>query len=254
MADTDDSLMREVQEDLRREKFARLWDQYGLAALAIAVALIMGVLGYQWWRGAQLKEAQTYGAKYQAALRLSVEGKTAEANKAFAEIAANGPKGYVILSRLKLAAASAKAGKTDDAVGLYDAVVNDGGADQLLAGFARLQAAALRADKADWTEMQNRLIDLVKADSPWRYSAEELLGLAAQKAGKLGESRKYFEQLVANPVVPQSISARARVLLSLVATEELKRAAPKKDSNKDKRLTPKKSDKEPAAAGAEVNN
>jgi len=228
MADSNDSLLREVDDEIRREKLAKLWDQYGLLMLTAAAMIVAGVLGFQWWQRTTLENAQAFGAKYQNALLLAQQGKAGEAAKIFSEIAANGPKGYAVLARIKLAGGKVKAGKGDEAVKLYDAVINDGGADELLAGYARLQAASLRAGKADWTEMQNRLNDLAKASSPWRYSAKELLGIAARHAGKLAEARKYFEQLLADPLVPRSISARVRVLLSLVTEAELASAAKKK--------------------------
>lgn len=227
MSNTDDSLLREVEEEIRREKFAKLWDQYGLAAIGLAGLLVAGVLGFQWWQGKTLEKAQTYGAKYQSALTLAQQGKAAEAEKSFSEIAANGPKGYAVLARLKLAGAKVKAGKNAEAIKLYESIVNDGGADELLAGYARLQAASLRAGIADWTEMQNRLNDLTKASSPWRYSAKELLGIAARRAGKLAEARNYFGQLIADPLVPRSIQARVKILMALVTEAELA-AAPVK--------------------------
>ena len=47
----------------------------------------------------------------------------------------------------------------------------------------------LRLDSANWTDMQNRLNDLAADGNAWRFSARELLGLAAQKAGKTEEAR-----------------------------------------------------------------
>ena len=224
MSNTDDSLVREVNEELRREQIAKLWDRYGLIALAGVGLFIAALLGYQYWRKVQLETAQEFGAQYQQALQLAQEGKSEESAKILMQMAKEAPKGYAVLARLKLAAAKAKAGKKDEAVRTYEAVVNDGGADPLLAGYAKLRAAALRVGEADWTEMQNRLNDLTGDDSAWRYSARELLGLAALKAGQLDEARKLFLQVLGDRQTPRSIRTRVTIMMGMIAQRELANA------------------------------
>ena len=76
----------------------------------------------------------------------------------------------------------------------------------MLREFARLQAAGLRVGEADFTEIENRLTPLMADESPWRYSARELLGLAAFKAGKTTEARTILTPLFVDQATPQSIT------------------------------------------------
>jgi hypothetical protein len=183
--------------------------------------LVLGVAGYQYVQSRNIAAAQAAGARYEEALRLSGDGKAEEAAKAFAAIADSAPPGYATLARLQLAAAAVGAGRTADAVAAYDALVRDGSIDQLLRGYSQLQAAGLRAGDADFTEMQNRLNDLTADSSPWRYSARELLGLAALKAGRTEEARKAFEQLLADQRTPPSILERARIAMAGVVAADV---------------------------------
>ena len=84
----------------------------------------------------------------------------------------------------------------------------------------------LRLDSASWTEMQNRLNDLAAESNAWRFSARELLGLAAQKAGKTEEARTQFQRLLSDRNTPPSIGERARVMLAMLTEAELASAAP----------------------------
>ena len=43
-------IFQEVEEDVRREHYEALWKQYGHYALALAVLLIIGVAGWQWYQ------------------------------------------------------------------------------------------------------------------------------------------------------------------------------------------------------------
>ena len=221
MSDTDDSLLREINEDLRREQIAKLWDRYGVVLLTGVGLLIAIVLGYQYWQRSQIATAQEYGAKYTEALQLARDGKNDEALKTLKEIANSAPKGYAVLARLKLAASLAKTGKTAEAVKAYEAIIADGGADKLLADYARLRAAGLRLGEADWTEMQNRLTPLTAKDSAWRFSASELLGLAAMQAGETARAREEFSKLLADRLTPRSIRTRVTILMGMIAQREL---------------------------------
>jgi hypothetical protein len=216
MAHETDQIFKEIDEDLRRERFEELWNQYGTYILAGALAIVLGVGGWKATEHLQAKRAAEAGARYQAALQLAEDKKAEEADKALQAIAGSGPAGYRALARLRLAAAEAAAGRTDAAVAAYDAIAKDSDTDAALRSLGRLRAAMLRLDTADFTEMQNRLSDLKDAKNPWHYSAKELLGLAAWKAGKSLEAEKEFQALTVDTGVPPSIRQRANMMLSLL--------------------------------------
>lgn len=220
MADQNDALSREIDEELRREQLTKLWENYGTFFLAGAAAIVLGVAGYKWNEQRTIQAAQAAGARYETATNLVADGKADDARAAFAELAKAGPSGYSALAQLQAGSALAAAGNKADAVAAYEALATSAAADPLLKDFARLQAASIRAGDADWTEMQNRLNELTVEKAPWRLLARELLGASALKAGKLEEARRALEPLVADPMVPQALGERARMLMSQVAAAE----------------------------------
>lgn len=219
-------LLRELEEEHRREQYAKLWKAYGTYVIVGALAIVVGVGGFKLWQNYAAAQAAAAGAAYEAALQTAETGTAEDARKAFVDLANSGPGGYSTLALLQVAAADAKAGKTAEAVKSYDSLADDAGADTLLRDFARLQAAVLRADAADWTEMQNRLNPLVGDTNPWRFSARELWGVAALKAGKTDEARKSFEQLLGDRATPPSIGQRAQILMGRIVAMELAGGVP----------------------------
>ncbi len=226
MVDKNDALAREIDEELRRDQIEKLWQQYGLYALIFAVFIVAGVGGTKWLEARRKAASEAAGAAYNAAISNLDAGKADDAEKALRGITASGAAGYAQLAQLRLAGAAMKAGKTAEALKSFEDLGKDTSADGLLRGFARLQAASLRMGEADFTEMQNRLNDLMAADSPWRANARELLGVAAMKAGKMDEARKAFEQLLGERNAPQSVTERVRTLMSSIVAAELAVAAP----------------------------
>ncbi len=209
-------LFREVDEDLRRERIARMWDAYGvhvLIAAALIVASVAGYKGWQWWTD---KQAAENGAVFVKALALAEDGKQAEMTGALILISKQGARGYAMLAKLHLAAQFVKEGKTAEAAAQYDAVAGDGYASELVRGYARVQSAALVVDKSDMAEMRKRLQVLDTPASPWRSSARELIGLAAYKDGKFDEAEEIFQLLAADSKTPAQMKKRAETLLALL--------------------------------------
>ena len=60
-------IFREVDEEVRRDQFKKLWERYGIFIIALAVlfvAAVGGWRGYQWW---QAKQAAVSGAAFNSA-------------------------------------------------------------------------------------------------------------------------------------------------------------------------------------------
>lgn len=228
-------LIKELEDEVRREQYAKLWKKYGNYVLIVAAIIVIGVGGFKWWQAYAQGQVEAAGARYQEAMRLVGDGKAGEATQALELIAREGPASYGVLAKLHLAGTSLKAGRRDDALAAYEALGKDTAIDSLIRDYARLQAAALRIDSADWTEMQNRLNDLVAESGPWRFSARELLGVAATKAGRLDEARTTFAELLADGRTPPSISQRAQMMMGQIVAAELdKSTVPVRGSEPDR--------------------
>ncbi len=140
-------IFHEVDEEVRREQLKKLWDRYGIyvvAAAFVVVAAVGGWRGYEWW---EAKKAAEAGAAFEAAIALSDGGKHAEAEAAFAKIAADGTPGYRVLARMREAAELAQRDRKA-AVAAYEEIAADGAVGPVLQDLAALRAAALLVDAA----------------------------------------------------------------------------------------------------------
>ena len=232
MNETD--LIREVDEELRREQIEKLWKQHSAKVYTGAAIIVLAVAGYKGWQAWRAWQADSAGSQFEAALALGRDGKSDEAVKTALEAVASGStSAYKALASLRLAAMAASDGKPDDALARYEALSKDTSVDASLRAFAQLQAAQLRLDAADFTEMQNRLNDLAGPASAWRNPARELLGMAAYKAGKLNEADEYFAQILADKDGRGPIGQRAEMMrqLILAANAKPEAAAPAQKSD-----------------------
>jgi hypothetical protein len=220
MADNNDSLLREVEEEIRRERMQKLWERYNGLILGGAFLVVLAVGGYKYLEYRRVTLAQTAGSEFAAAQQLGVDKKNEEAAKAFQQIAKSGPPGYAALAKLHLAGSAIKAGKADEAIAAYESLIDEPGVDRLLKNFAQLQIAALQIGTADFTDVKNRLTPLASDDSAYKTTAQELLGVAAFKAGKLDEARKYLEPLLLDPSASRGLQERLKVVMGEIARSE----------------------------------
>lgn len=216
MVDRRDSFLREVDEELRREQLLKFWQQYGTFVVAAVVFLFLGLAAYKWREARGVVHEEQTGISFESAMRLAGEGKTDEALRIYGEIAKDGSTGYRALARLRLASEHAAAARTPEALAAYDALAADTAVDEILRDFAALQAAVLRLDQADWTEMKNRLTPITDPKRPWHVPARELLGLAAFKAGQTEEAMKLFEQVLGDRASTSGTARRAQEMLAVL--------------------------------------
>ncbi len=219
MTNDSDSLIREVEEELRRERIAKLWEQYGALVVGAAVAIVVGVGGYKFWQARTQAAAERAGGQYEQATKLFSSGKPAEATKALKALSQSGHPGYAILAKLRLAGRAVEAKKPGEAVTYYEQIAKDPDAQDIFRDFAILQIASLKLSEESWTDIKNRLTEVSKDGRPWRFAARELIGIAAFRAGKYDEVRQALAELVGNNDVPSSIRQRAQVILGLVAAK-----------------------------------
>jgi hypothetical protein len=209
-------IFQEVDEEVRREQLKRLWDRYGILIIAVAVLIVVGVAGYRGYQYWLAKQAAEAGAKFEQAAALSEQDKHAEAQTAFAKVAADAPAGYRVLARLR---AAAELAKTDPkaAVGAYDAIATDSSAGQGFRDAAALRAGLLLVDTAPFDEMQRRLEALTAPTRPFRHTAREMLALSAWRNGDAAAAKKYIDQASDDAETPPGVRSRLDVLSALLA-------------------------------------
>jgi hypothetical protein len=207
-------IFREVDEEVRREQFKKLWDKWGnyLVGLAVvAVLAVAGWRGFEWW---QAKKAAEAGSAFEAALVLAEAGKHQEAEAAFSRLAEDSTAGYRLLARFREAAELARQDRAA-AVKAYDALAADTGLKPLLRDLANVRAGIILVDTASLAELRARLEPLAGADRPFRHTARELIALAAWRAGDVAAARRWLDMIASDPETPAGTRSRAEVLSQL---------------------------------------
>jgi len=209
-------IFQEVDEDVRRDRFAELWKRYGVFFIAACVAVVIatgGWVGYREWREAKRLEL---AERYRAAADLAQKNQPAQAAEAFGALAQDASGGYGVLARLRLGAMLAESGDRAAASATYDRLASDAAVEKIYRDLATLLAAMLLADEAPGAEIDRRLEPVLGADNPWRHSAREVKGLVALREGRAEAARQAFQALVDDAEAPGAVRGRAQQLLQAI--------------------------------------
>ncbi|RAH99518.1 hypothetical protein DLJ53_23700 [Acuticoccus sediminis] len=207
----------ELEEDLRRERLARVWNRYGIYVILVAVLIVVvtaGWRGYEWWR---VKTERSAGEQYATILTdLDAEGPGA-GTQSLEDFAKDAPEGFSILARFRAATTEAANGdETASAATLRD-LADDSKVPALYRDLARVRLAQVLINAGDYPAATDAVKSLAEdTSSPFNRSASELMGLAAYAENDLDEAKRWYTQIAESATVSQDMRQRAQTMLSLV--------------------------------------
>ncbi len=210
-----DNFLREIDEEVRRDKVAELWRKHSTLIISLLILLVLAVGGWRFWLHRQELAAQAVSARLEGALKASRENRGEEAEKTLGELAQESAGGYQLVARFRLASEAARREPADGAR-MFDALAADAAVEPAFRDLARIRSAMLKVDAAPYAEIKAALEPLAGAAGMWRHTARELLGVSALKAQNLDEAGRWFDQIVIDRDAPQALRQRADLYLALV--------------------------------------
>lgn len=210
-------IIREVDEELRRENWEKLWKSYGKYVIAAAVGIVLATSAVVGWREfSQYRNRQAGDAFAEIVARTEAEIAPSVAAADLARYAETAPDGYAMLARFREARLLALDGDKAAALAVYDGLATDSDVEPLFQDLARLFAVRLQIGEADAGTLTAQLEPLTAEDNAWRYSARELKAIIALKAGDKEAARAAYTQLADDLIAPQQLRARASEMLRAI--------------------------------------
>jgi hypothetical protein len=213
---TDESLMREVDEEVRQDEYQKIWTRHSSKIIGAALAVVLAVAGFEGWKYYQRTQAEQASMIYFDAVQKATDGKL---DDALAALAAVKHPGFGQLADVRKAAILADKGDIEKSVAAYEAVIANPSTDKILVDLARIRQGYLLVDTKSPDELLTKLGMFDKADNPWRHAAREIFGLAAYRIKDFAMADRYMNAIFADPDAPQAMKQRAQVMVQLIAPD-----------------------------------
>jgi hypothetical protein len=209
---SNETIFREVDEELRGDRLRALWKRFGPYIIGAAVAVVLVVAlneGWTWW---QKSNSARSSDQFYAALERAEAGDIAGAQEVLNGVVAQGSGAYPTLARFRQASLLAREGKVEAAVAAYDALAT-AESNPRLRDLALLLAASLLVDNGDVAAVKQRVGAFDVDNHPLRNVARETIGLTQYRAGDLNGSLATLEQIMADGSAGQDLQGRVDIFV-----------------------------------------
>jgi len=207
-------IFREVEEDVRRERFEQLWKQYGDYIVAGVALIVIAIAGYELWQRYEQNQRLKASETLIAAQELADTGNLNQATAAFAIVARDAPGGYAEMARLSQAGALLVTNQTGEAVMIYKSIAKDD--TGLIGSIARIRAGWVLASTGPRSDLQADLAPLTDPSSPWRISAREIFAYADFHAGNTSKAQSEFQSLADDAAASEAMRSRCRAMANFL--------------------------------------
>ena len=218
-AEPDNSFVREVDEEFRRDQMVGVWKRYGALIISALVLGLIALGGWLYWQDLQARKAGEAGAALTRAIEQLEVGEGARARPVLEAMTRDGPGAYSGLARMVLANDALAGGDKVKARGLYEAVARDVTLPQPVRDAALIKAVRVGYDQLPPADVIARLKPLAVPGNGWFGVAGELVAAAHIKPGKPDLAKPVLIAMVKDEGLSPSLRTRAAQLAIAVGVD-----------------------------------
>lgn len=204
-----EAFLREVDDELRRDRATQVWKRWGVWIVAAVVAGLAAFGGWLYWQHRQGQAAGVEGERLQAAYDALAAGNAAAAAAPLSTLQASGNDGYRVLAIFTQADIALQKNDLKGAAAKFAAVAGDASVAQPFRDLALIRQTAAEFDTVKPQVVVDRMRPLAVPGGAWLGSAGELLGAAYLKMGQRAQAGEVFGRVSRDKDVPESIRQRA---------------------------------------------
>ena len=204
------NIFREVDEDIRKERYINLFRKYGVYVIAIIVIIVGTLAGIQFYSGYQVNKNEMLFAEYINIIennsddtleKLSDSGKTSNLFL----------NGMYLLKRSDLLVAS---GQIDQATLLLSEAIENNALNKIHNDVAIYKLLMINIETLSIEEIKSYQTKLISEVDAF-YLIEELIAIKLLVEGQKDDAIKKFSKLSANNNVPIEIKNRSAVFIKI---------------------------------------
>ena len=207
--DSNDTFLREVDENLRRDQFQDFFKKNGKWIAAAVVLLLAAAGGWIFWQEQRNRKAAAQSEELHAVLTDVARGRRQDIPQRIDTLEKSHSDAVRASAMLTDAALALEQNNRSAAIAKYRELVDDKGLPQVYREVGSIRLTALEFDALKPEQVIARLEPLAKAGNPWFGSAGEMTALALLKQNKKAEAGRLFAAIAADTQVPETIRTRA---------------------------------------------
>lgn len=212
---SESDLLREAEEEIRRETVegtAKKLAPYFIGAIVLA---LIGGGAYQYWQTYQEKKLNETSVSYYAAMDKLRNGDFDGGAKELEELAKKAPNGFATLATIQRGAVLQEKGDNPNALKAFDDAAKMA-ADKDMKNLAKLRAAYIASSLEPKDKINARLDEIIGSKTSFAALARELKAAVAWNNGDAKGAKAEYDLLRLDPNVPEGLRARAGQAIAVI--------------------------------------
>ena len=207
--DITDTFVREVDENLRRDRLRDFFKENGAWLVAAIILFLAASGGVIWYQQHRQQRAEAEVEQLAQIYKDIGVGNTSNVPQQLDQLSESGSKAVKATALFTRAAFAIQKDDSKGALATYKRIADDDSLPQAFRDAATIRETALEFDQLQPQQVIARLQPLAKPGNPWFGSAGEMTALALIKAGKSEEAGQLFAAIAKDKSVPESIRNRS---------------------------------------------
>ena len=206
-------ILRQVDEDLRKDRLLVLWKKYGYYLIGIIAVLIIFVIGYQVSFSLSQKNNERIVEMYLNAVN------TDDVNLSINNLEAINDSDNTFLAnlaRLRTASLHVENGNMTEGRAKLEEIILNNKDSSIITDFAIYLFIVSNIDEMEINEINKYLNEKKIFSSEFKYLFEEIIAVKELLSGNYDNSLKKFESLINSPSTPNDILIRAEKFIEII--------------------------------------
>lgn len=228
MAEKDkfDEFLEEVEQDIRHEKYIKLWHKYGRYFTGALVGILAITAGMNVYHHYETKQRLEAAQKFADVEQLVARGQVEQALTVLASMGEESTKTYPVLAQFSRAALLKHKGGADNlakAAEIYQALSQNHKADASWRDLAKVLYVYVEIERGQvaYPDLVKQLEPLEAENAPWQALALETEGMLHYKNGEKTKASEIFVKLAQDKNTAEGIMIRSQLMAQILATEDL---------------------------------
>ena len=216
---TNQEFMREVDDELRRDRVTGIWTRYGRWIIVGVLAALALFGAYLFWRNYQENAAGREGEQLQAAYDALAAGRTADAAKPLEMLIKSSSDGHRALALFTQGDVLLQKNDFKGAAAKFGAIVADGDIAPAFRDLALVRQTTAEYDTLAPQVVIDRLRPLAVPGNAYFGSAGEMVAAAYLRTGRRDLAGRMFGQVARDETVPATLRQRAVQMAGLLGVD-----------------------------------
>jgi hypothetical protein len=204
-----ETFVREVDENLRRDRLRDFAKAYGSWVIAGVVLFLAAAAGWLYWQQHELDASAKQVDQLAETFKDIGNGNTVGPAKQLDTLSRSGSKAVRASALFTRAAIAIQNNDMKTATAKFREIAGDDSLPKPYRDLALIRQTALEFDSLPPDQVITRLQPLAKPGDPWFGSAGEMTAMALIKQGKKAEAGRLFLAIAKDTSAPDAIRARA---------------------------------------------